>query len=375
MAGDANCRLLSVVLPQFHPIPENDQWWGKGFTEWTNVARARPLFKGHYQPHLPSELGFYDLRLPEARLQQAELAREHGIGGFCYYHYWFSGHRLLGRPVDEIVRSGTPYFPFCLCWANESWTRSWAGGEKDVLIEQRYSSEDDLAHIRSLLPVLADKRHIRIDNKPLFIIYRATNLPEPARTFDCWRTEALRAGLGELCLAQFEAAGHTTAADPRSIGLDLSIEFAPDWRRMGGQYYATPKARLAMALGILPRAYAQHRVCDYRNLVANANSKPPPPYPFLRCVTPGFDNSPRRPHNATILLNNTPENYGAWLAQMIEWTCRNHQGDHRIVFINAWNEWAEGNHLEPDTRHGRAYLEATRNAARRPSMPPPGVRS
>src|SRR5579871_1642275 len=159
-------RVFAFYLPQFHPIPENDAWWGNGFTEWTNVARSKPLFRGHYQPQLPADLGFYDLRLSETRQAQADLAREHGIFGFCYYHYWFSGRRVLQRPFDEVLTSGQPDFPFCLCWANENWTRSWDGRSSEVLMEQRYSDEDDLAHIRALAPALRDPRYIRIDGKP-----------------------------------------------------------------------------------------------------------------------------------------------------------------------------------------------------------------
>jgi len=354
--------VIAVVLPQFHPIPENDEWWGKGFTEWTNVVKARPQFPGHYQPHLPSELGFYDLRLPETRQQQADLAAEHGIGGFCYYHYWFNGKQLLNKPFDAIIKSGKPDFPFCLCWANESWGRGWNGMEREVLIEQTYSAEDDDAHIRAILPALADPRYIRINNRPLLIVYKVAKLPHPQRTFERWRTIAAQAGIGGLCIAQFESYGSESGVDPKSLGLDLSIEFAPDWRRLGGQYYATPKARLAMALGLLPKGYGRHRVCDYRIMVEKTLSKPRPPYPYLRCVTPGFDNTARRPHNATILLNADAHAYENWLSRAVAWTEANNQEHEQIVFINAWNEWAEGNHLEPDTKNGRSYLEATRRA-------------
>jgi len=257
--SEVDCRLIAIVLPQFHPIPQNDKWWGKGFTEWTNVAKAKPLFKGHYQPHLPGELGFYDLRLPEVRAHQAALASEHGIGGFCYYHYWFNGQRLLERPINDILSSGEPRLPFCLCWANENWTRAWDGGEREALMTQRYSQEDDLQHIRALLPFFADSRYIRINGKPLFIVYKA-----------------MRSGIGDIHLAQFEWGGSGTGTDPRAMGLDLSIEFSPDWRNLGGRYYTTRKAKAAIALGLIPRAYMEHKICDYDDMIKKMLSKSVP---------------------------------------------------------------------------------------------------
>ncbi len=355
--------LISVVLPQFHPIPENDLWWGRGFTEWTNVVKARPQFPGHHQPQLPADLGFYDLRLPEARAAQAELAASAGIGGFCYYHYWFNGKRLLNRPLDDILASGQPEFPFCLCWANENWTRAWDGKQREVLMEQVYGEQDDLDHIDLLIQFFRDPRYIRIDGRPLFVVYKTSELPNPRKTFETWRQRAREAGIGEICLAQFEANGVGTAPDPREVGLDFTIEFAPDWRRLGGQYHVTTKAKIAMALGLLSKAYARHRICDYGEMVQAVLAKPKPAFPFVRCVSPGFDNSSRRPQgNATILKGNTPELYERWLGKSLAWAQKNPVAGRQIVFINAWNEWAEGNHLEPDTLHGTAYLEATRRA-------------
>ena len=355
--------LLAIVLPQFHPTPENDAWWGKGFTEWTNVTKAKPQFPGHRQPQLPTELGYYDLRLPEARQAQAEMAAGAGINGFCYYHYWFDGKRLLNRPVDDILATQRPDFPFCLAWANENWTRAWDGRNREVLMQQRYSDADDDAHIDLLCKFFADRRYIRLDGKPLFVVYKATDLPNPQRTFDRWRLRALQAGIGELCLAQFEANGTGRSPDPRSIGLDLSIEFAPDWRSLGGQYHVTRKARMAIALGILPKAFSRHKIFEYELMVRKTMSKPDPPYPFVRCVSPGFDNSPRRPsQNAVILRNNTPDLYQKWLCQALEWADRHPVAGQRVVMLNAWNEWAEGNHLEPDDQHGRGFLDATLNA-------------
>ncbi|HEY4155521.1 MAG TPA: glycoside hydrolase family 99-like domain-containing protein, partial [Puia sp.] len=220
-----NIRPIAFYLPQFHPIPENDSWWGKGFTEWTNVAKARPFFKSHYQPQLPADLGFYDLRVPEVRRQQADLARENGIFGFCYYHYWFNGRRILERPFQETLESGEPDFPFMLCWANENWTRIWDGGEHNILLQQHYTEEDDRKHIRELIPVFKDKRYIRIKNKPVFCIYRSSLLPDAAKTLRIWREEARLAGL-ELYLCRVENFGNQ-GADFMQAGFDAAIEFQP----------------------------------------------------------------------------------------------------------------------------------------------------
>src|SRR5262245_46650535 len=224
-------RLLAFYLPQYHPIPENDRWWGAGFTEWTNVAKARPRFKGHYQPHLPADLGFYDLRLPEVRMAQAEMARSHGIDGFCYYYYWFSGKRLLERPLNEVLRSGEPDFPFCVCWANENWTRRWDGRDHEMLIAQTYSRTDDLRFIRSLLPALADPRYIKVHGKPLLLVYRVDHLPDPAATADLWREEAVKMGLPGLFLCTV-ACRATLDLPPSSIGFDAAVEFQPNWQRL-----------------------------------------------------------------------------------------------------------------------------------------------
>ena len=360
-----NVRAIAFYLPQFHPIPENDEWWGKGFTEWRNVAKARPLFPGHYQPHLPRDLGFYDLRLPEVREAQAELARKHGIHGFCYYHYWFNGRRILERPFNEVLASGKPDFPFCLCWANENWTRSWDGGDREILLGQNYGDEDDRAHIRTLLPAFRDERCIRINGKPLFLVYRAEELPNPARTTSIWREEAVRAGIGDLYLAKVE--GFVGGADPRSIGFDAAVEFAPDWRNMGGQLYRGTFYRTLMKLGLLSDVYLKQEITKYEGLIKRMLGKPEPEYVHFRCVTPGFDNSARRSESAAIFVGNTPEKYEGWLREVVQKTESRNKGEEQIVFVNAWNEWAEGNHLEPDLRNGHDFLEATARALDSPS--------
>jgi hypothetical protein len=220
-----NTRLVAFYLPQFHPIPENDEWWGKGFTEWFNVARARPLFDGHAQPHIPGDLGFYDLRVPETRLAQADLARRYGIEGFCYWHYWFEGKRLLERPFNEVLASGEPSFPFCLAWANESWSRRWLGEEKEILQAQTYSHRDDIAHARWLAHAFSDSRYIRVGERPLFLIYRPRALPEPQRTVETMRNEVLKLGIPDPYMVGIDA--HCYGVDLRKFGFDETLAFEP----------------------------------------------------------------------------------------------------------------------------------------------------
>ena len=357
-------RTIALHLPQFHPIPENDEWWGKGFTEWTNVARAVPRLPGHYQPHVPADLGFYDLRLPEARTAQAGLAGEFGIDGFCYYHYWFHGRQLLERPVNEILQSGQPDFPFCLCWANEPWSRRWDGSNQAVLLEQRYSSLDDLAHIRALLPFFLDRRYIRVMDRPLFAVYRASELPDPLRTTDLWRREAERAGLKGLFLARVES--HNEAGDPRDIGFDCALEFQPRWPELGPFQMFRRRWWHRHKLGTGERIFRENYVYQYKDLVRRALSELVCAYPRIPCVCPGWDNSPRRKTGAVLFLNSTPRLYESWLREVVRRQAARasvaNDSLSSLIFINAWNEWGEGNHLEPCQKWGRAYLEATKRA-------------
>jgi len=344
----ADVRAIAFYLPQFHPIKENDQWWGKGFTEWTNVTKARPNFEGHYQPHLPAELGFYDLRVPEVREQQAELAREYGINGFCYYHYWFGGRRLLERPFNEVLSSGRPDFPFCLCWANENWTRRWDGAEKEILIGQRHSPEDDRNFIRSLFPAFEDRRYIRINGKPILLVYRVDLLPNAKQTATTWREEMKNAGLGGVYLCAAQTSG---TLDPRPYGFDGAVEFPP--HGMATTNLNSQITRLNPNFAGLVRDYL---------VKANAMiHKPKPDYTVFKTVMPAWDNTARRQDTGITYINSSPEAYEYWLGKAVEYAVTNNRGDERLVFINAWNEWAEGAHLEPDRRYGRRYLEATRN--------------
>lgn len=355
-----NIRSIAFYLPQFHPIPENDQWWGKGFTEWSNVAAAKPRFHGHYQPQLPTDLGFYDLRLPEVMDAQAKLARAYGIQGFCFYHYWFQGKRLLEKPIESYLNLGRPDFPFCLCWANENWTRSWNGRDRDVLLQQSYSEQDDVEHIEYLLRFFRDPRYIRIDGRPALLVYRVSNLPDPKATAERWRHAAREQGVGELCLLSVESILECHR-DPREIGFDFAVEFQPDWTVLPQPMRRTRPWRLLRRLGLSSRAYQHDRIMPYTSLVESMTRKPIPSYPRFPCIVPAWDNSSRRKDNATIFIESTPDLYGEWLLRTVkEIPSRNLPEP--IVFLNAWNEWAEGCHLEPDRRWGHAYLEATQRA-------------
>jgi lipopolysaccharide biosynthesis protein len=346
--SSADVRLVAFYLPQFHPIPENDAWWGEGFTEWTNVRRASPLFPGHEQPRRPGELGYYDLRDPEIRARQAELARDHGIDAFCYYHYWFDSKRLLERPFDEVLDRGEPDLPFALCWANEPWSRRWDGSEDEILQAQTYTLEDDLTHIRALLPALADPRALTVEGKPLLIIYQGHALPDPGATVDVWQNEVVRVGLPGLHLMTVET-GFDEGWDATAVGFDAKVRFQP-------QFSVLRRAP--------SRDVPEHptlRVFDYDTAWPVLDELPDVPYPTCETVFPAWDNTPRRGDGGWVLHDPTPEAYGRWLVRAVE-RARRRPPAQRLVFINAWNEWAEGAYLEPDERHGRAYLEATRAA-------------
>lgn len=354
-----NVRAITFYLPQFHPIPENDEWWGKGFTEWTNVSKAKPLFPGHDQPHLPADLGYYDLRAPETRAAQAELAQQYGVGAFCYWHYWFQGRRLLERPFQEVLDSGEPDFPFCLAWANETWSRRWNGSEQDVLVQQTYSPDDDRDHIRWLLRAFADPRYVRVNGKPLFIVYRVTQLlPDPQRTTDAWRDEAHKAGLGDLHLCYVDMGLHSMIT-PKMLGFDAALEFAPDGGLLPKYQPPGLPERVLNKLKIRKALAWEHHLFDYAEAMRLHLNRPEVSYIRYPCVFPAWDNSARKAKWSRIATDSSPELYEAWLTEAVK-TKVPRQPGHQICFINAWNEWAEGNHLEPCHRWGRAYLEATR---------------
>ena len=343
-------RLLAFYLPQYHRIDENDEWWGLGFTEWTNVRRATPNFAGHAQPRMPADLGWYDLMDPDVRERQAAFARAYGIGGFCYYYYWFEGRRLLEQPLDAVLASGRPDFPFCVFWANEDWKRTWDGGRNEVLVAQRHSADDDRAFLRGLLPAFRDPRYLRVLDQPLLMVYRGESLPDPVRTFDTWRTMAIEAGEMPPYIVTADTSPH---GSPLEIGADASVAFPP-------HRLSSPLLRADPPPGLRPDFAG--RLYDARSVAARAACAPEPEHTHFQTAVPMWDNTPRRQRDGTILVNASPPVFRAWLSDCFARARTMLPPGQRIVFVNAWNEWAEGAYLEPDAAHGRAYLEAALEA-------------
>jgi lipopolysaccharide biosynthesis protein len=363
-------RPIAIYLPQYHPVPENDEWWGKGFTEWTNVTKAKPLFSGHYQPHFPADLGFYDLRLPEVRESQAAMAREYGIHGFCYYHYWFNGRRILERPFSEVFETRKPDFPFMLCWANENWTKVWDGGADNILLKQHYSEEDDRNHISSLLPYFKDPRYIKVDGKPVLAIYRSTLLPDPKNTLRVWREEAKKVGV-DLYLCRFETFGNE-GPEFLADGFDAGIEFQPHktlvFLNRKKQHVITTRlgAKINFKLQKLGMGFKQeegNNILDYSEFVKISTeiSMTEEKYKKYPCVMPGFDNTARKKKNYVVLKDSSPETFEAWCKSELS-RFNPFSKEENLFFINAWNEWAEGNHMEPCMKWNKRYLEAFKKA-------------
>lgn len=343
-------RTIAFYLPQFHAIPENDLWWGKGFTEWTNVKPARPQFEGHYQPRVPADLGYYDLLDSSVIRRQVELARLYGVSAFCFYFYWFGGRRLLEKPLDAYLKDPSLDLPFCICWANEPWSRRWDGLNQEVLIAQQHSAEDDLAFIEAVAPFLKDQRYLRINGRPLLVVYRPDLFPDAEATATRWRRWCQDNGIGDIYLALTQS---FDAENPVRYGFDAAIEFPPN---------NSNPANITDQAGKLNASFAG-TIYDMESLVARSFQYQQPPYPLFRGVCPSWDNTARRKNKGTIFANCSPRSFQQWLSNAIADTkTRFPNPDERLIFINAWNEWAEGAYLEPDQRHGYAYLQATRRA-------------
>jgi lipopolysaccharide biosynthesis protein len=356
-------RCIAFYLPQFHPIAENDAWWGKGFTEWTNVTRSIPRFSEHYQPRLPGEMGFYDLRNPDILRRQAQLARQYGLHGFCFHHYWFNGKRLLEKPIEMLLSDTSIDLPFCVNWANENWTRRWDGHDEEVLLAQNHSPEDDLAFARSLEPLFRDPRYIRIGGRPLLMLYRPAILPNAAETVLRWREHFIDAGLGNpyLVMAQVRNDG-----DPKKYGMDAVAGFPPFWT-------GSALPRLQSSVELLDPNF-KGEIVDYEAMAMATVDSYQTDVKLFPGVCPGWDNEARRPGKGFCFVGSTPEKYGRWLQAACNHALAAEDPDERIVFINAWNEWAEGAYLEPDRHFGYAYLAETARVLSRALLhrPTPG---
>lgn len=346
---DPEVKAIAYYLPQFHPFKENNEWWGEGFTEWTNVTRGRSRFNGHYQPHLPKDLGYYDLRVKDTLVAQAEMARNAGLEGFCFYHYWFNGKRLMDAPVNMLLDNKDIELPFCLMWANENWTRTWDGFDNDILIAQDYRDEDDEAFVADIARHFNDDRYISLDGRPLFFIYRPGIIPNASEKIALWRKLLKEEHGFEPLIYMAQAFGDT---DPREYGLDGAIEFPP-------HKVAEGLPSVAQGLGLTDPEFIGHYP-SYEEMVAKSLQDQQFDFDVIKAVTPMWDNEARKPNKGMGFVGSTPAKYEQWLKNVVQFAKENPiQGKHKFVAINAWNEWAEGAHLEPDQYWGSAYLNST----------------
>lgn len=378
---NSKARVIAYYLPQYHPVPLNDEWWGKGFTEWTNVAKAKPLFKGHYQPKIPADLGFYDLRVPEVREEQARLAKESGIEGFCYWHYWLGkGKTLLDRPFNEVLSSGKPDFPFCLGWANHDWTndlweKTQAFSKSITYLKQTYIEEEFDDHFRSVLPAFKDHRYITVDGKPLFVIYNPFGIPAPEKFISRWQKLAIDNGLKGIHFAgivsNLSSVNNEFGTTGKRIIISKSTPSAPIYQQVlsagfdainsRGLYRAEicSKGRLNKYFySFFRRTFNINflKVFDYKKIIKYLfvpEDKWDNVYPT---ILPNWDRSPRSGKKANIYNNSTPENFRIHLKDAIN-LIKDKQEEHKILFLMSWNEWGEGNYVEPDLKYGHGYLD------------------
>lgn len=344
----SDIRLIASYLPQFYPTQENNEWWGEGFTEWTNVGKAQPLFKGHYQPRVPADLGYYDLRLPIVREQQAKMAQKYGIEGFCYWHYWFgNGKRILENVFNEVLETGKPDFPFCLGWANETWSGVWHGAKNKILMEQQYPGESDYeAHFFEVLKAFNDPRYIRIDNKPLFMVYKPELIPNPHEFITCWRKLANDNGLEGIYFV-----GQTTEIEKKDLILSLGFDVINCVRLYDYRRYT-----LSLVERGLKRVLGGLNVFEYGEAIKYFTGEEDAKIDCIPTIIPNWDHSPRSGKRGYILNNSTPELFRKHVKDVIN-KIKDKPSQHKIAFIKSWNEWGEGNHLEPDIKFGLKYLE------------------
>lgn len=359
-----NIKPIAFYLPQFHPIPENDEWWGKGFTEWTNVTKAKPLFEGHFQPRLPADLGFYDLRISEARIAQAELAKQFGIYGFCYWHYWFAGKQILERPFREVVMSGEPNFPFCLAWANQTWEGTWHGVSNDkILIEQTYPGIKDYeAHFYELLNAFKDTRYIEVGGKKLFFIFKGLDLPDSKIFIDCWQALAQKEGLNGM---HFVAMHMSEKNNFQDYGYDAIVEDSRPWGELK-EISVKENTSFDPLLFFkkkdkkrkVPRLFSYDDFVELNQKKEIAEKE----YPLLYC---DWDNTPRSGSDGWLFNGFSLEIFEKECARVFELASNKIDHNNHIVIVKSWNEWAEGNYLEPDQRYGLGLLKAFKSALER----------
>lgn len=371
-------RVIALYLPQFHPIPENDKWWGPGFTEWTNVAKARPLFRGHEQPRIPADLGFYDLRLPETREQQAKMARDAGIEGFCYYHYWFgNGRQLLERPFNEVVESGKPDFPFCLCWANHDWTnKTWTNSsilkKDDMMIRMEYSMDDHKKHFMSLLPAFRDRRYITVDGKPLFMIYNAFAFSQVREYIELWQQLAQENGLPGIYFVGGTQSTYTfkkndegkrvismpnlkSSADVFNEVLDMGFDAVNSLGKRRGEMLSEGRLQNVLRTALQKMGIPMSKKYDYLKTVRGYFAPEDSWNNVFPTIMPQWDRSPRVGSSDGVYVNATPENFRKHLLQALD-VVKDKDMEHRIIFMKSWNEWGEGNYVEPDLLNGHGFL-------------------
>lgn len=349
-----NLKLIALYLPQFHTISENDEWWGKGFTEWTNTKPAPTLFEGHYQPHEPHEdIGYYDLSDVNVMIRQAKMAKDYGLHGFCYYYYWFNGRTLLEKPLQNMLKTPEVDIPFCLCWANHNWTRSWDTGNKEVLLEQTYDESTNTRFIDDLSCYFEDKRYIRIENKPVLLIYNIEEIPSPRKTVEEWRAYAQKKYGYDLYIVIVQQAGRY---NPYDYSAQSAVEFTPNFI---SSHSLREKSKCpTLAEGTRATFY------DYIKNAKLYIHRPTESYPLFRCVFPMFDNTARRKKKSPwMFLGAEPKNFKVFLFEQARRSILELPQDKQYLFINAWNEWAEGAHLEPDKKFGYQLLDICRELA------------
>ncbi|MFN1862481.1 glycoside hydrolase family 99-like domain-containing protein [Clostridioides difficile] len=347
---DNKVKVLAYYLPQFHTIPENDEWWGEGFTEWVNVNRGRPMFKGHYQPHVPGELGYYNLVKDEGiQKKQSQLANDYNIYGMCYYYYWFNGKKLLEKPLENLIADKSINTNFCICWANENWCRRWDGLENEILIKQEHNVQSDKRFIYDVLPILKDERYITIDNKPILLVYKSDLFPNFISTVESWNKICIENGLEGLEVITVQTGG---LEDPRNMGCKYAVEFPPH-----NIYSRVLSAKSKVEE--LDKDF-EGTILDYSEVAGIGMNKKAQPYTFFRGVMLSWDNTARRNTQSRIFYGSNPNEYKKWIASVIDFSINFYEEKERMIFINAWNEWAEGTHLEPDEKYGHKYLEVTK---------------